>query len=170
MSEQKNLADRLKEEAVQARQRADKANLSKSTFLANMSHEIRTPLNAIIGYSLLLARDPEATRLQKEHLVAITTSGKHLLSLITNMPEMNGFEVCEAMQKDPRLKEIPVLFLSAANEEFDKVKGFHVGGVDYITKPFQIEEVMARVTTHLQLARARAGNLREEPGPGENGG
>jgi response regulator RpfG family c-di-GMP phosphodiesterase len=78
-----------------------------------------------------------------------------LILLDINMPEMNGFEVCERLKADDKLAHIPVLFLSALNETRDKVTAFRSGGVDYITKPFQLEEVRARVETHLQLHRAR---------------
>jgi two-component system sensor histidine kinase/response regulator len=76
-----------------------------------------------------------------------------LILLDITMPEMNGYEVCEQLKADPRLKAIPVIFISALNDTLDKVKAFRVGGVDYVTKPFQFEEVYARVQTHLQLSR-----------------
>ncbi len=78
-----------------------------------------------------------------------------LILLDINMPGMNGYEVCEKLQEDPVLREIPVIFLSALNETEDKVKAFSSGGVDYITKPFQFEEVIARIQTHLALRDAR---------------
>src|SRR5579872_376498 len=74
-----------------------------------------------------------------------------LILLDINMPEMNGYEVCEHLKSNERLAGIPVIFLSALNEIQDKVKAFRAGGVDYISKPFQIEEVHARVETHLKL-------------------
>ncbi|MDX9754798.1 MAG: response regulator [bacterium] len=76
-----------------------------------------------------------------------------LILLDISMPGMNGFEVCEHLKADPILSAIPVLFISALSEVSDKVKAFRVGGVDYITKPFQIEEIYARVDTHLRLRR-----------------
>lgn len=78
-----------------------------------------------------------------------------LILLDVNMPEMNGYEVCQQFKSNPRLSDVPVMFLSALNSTEDKVKGFRAGGVDYISKPFQLEEVQARVETHLQLRRAR---------------
>jgi PAS domain S-box-containing protein len=66
---------------------------------------------------------------------------------------MDGYEVCKQFKVDERLRDIPVLFLSALGEAVDKVKGFESGGVDYITKPFQTEEVLARVETHLSLRK-----------------
>jgi len=78
-----------------------------------------------------------------------------LILLDINMPEMDGFEVCRRLKANDKLAGIPVLFLSALNETRDKVNAFRTGGVDYITKPFQLEEVRARVETHLELHRAR---------------
>jgi two-component system, sensor histidine kinase and response regulator len=76
-----------------------------------------------------------------------------LILLDINMPEMTGFEVCERLKSDSRLARIPVVFLSALNETEDKIKAFRSGGVDYVTKPFQLAEVQARVETHLELHR-----------------
>ena len=68
---------------------------------------------------------------------------------------MNGYKVCETLKEDETLKNIPVIFISALTETLDKVKAFSVGGVDYITKPFQFEEVQVRVGTHLRLSFAQ---------------
>jgi len=76
-----------------------------------------------------------------------------MILLDVNMPEMNGYEVCEQLKVSDRTKDIPVIFISALGDVLDKVKAFQVGGVDYITKPFQLEEVQARITTHLTLCR-----------------
>jgi Osmosensitive K+ channel histidine kinase len=78
-----------------------------------------------------------------------------LVLLDVNMPEMNGYEVCEQLKADTRLADIPVIFVSALGETLDKVRGFSVGGVDYVTKPFQLDEVRARVIAHLELRRQR---------------
>ena len=78
-----------------------------------------------------------------------------LILLDITMPEMNGYEVCELLKASPRLSAIPVIFLSALDGTGDKVKGFQAGGADYISKPFQFEEVAARVETHLKLRRAQ---------------
>ncbi len=78
-----------------------------------------------------------------------------LILLDINMPEMDGYEVCRKLKADPKLKDIPVIFLSALTETIDKVRAFGAGGVDYITKPFQLEELRARVETHLTLKAAR---------------
>jgi sigma-B regulation protein RsbU (phosphoserine phosphatase) len=86
-------------------------------------------------------------------LESVQVTQPSLILLDIRMPEMNGYEVCEQLKQDPRTKEIPIIFISALNEIGDKVRGFNLGGVDYITKPFQLEEVLARVETHLALRR-----------------
>ncbi|MGC4064967.1 MAG: response regulator [Polyangiaceae bacterium] len=78
-----------------------------------------------------------------------------LVLLDVNMPEMSGYDVCVELKSDPQLSGVPVIFISANTELLDKVKAFAAGGVDYVTKPFQIEEVQARVETHLEIRRLR---------------
>jgi DNA-binding response OmpR family regulator len=100
------------------------------------------------------------------HKVRLAPSGEHalqaarmeapqLILLDINMPGMSGYEVCERLKADPELAAVPVIFISALNETMDKVRGFGLGAVDYVTKPFHLEEVEARVRTHLELARLR---------------
>ncbi|MBV9769780.1 MAG: response regulator, partial [Bryobacterales bacterium] len=84
-------------------------------------------------------------------LAAATKYPPDLILLDINMPEMNGYDVCKRLKSTEELSDIPVMFLSALNEIQDKVKGFHSGAVDYISKPFQLEEVHARVETHVKL-------------------
>jgi putative two-component system response regulator len=79
-----------------------------------------------------------------------------LILLDIAMPEMSGYEVCEKLKADKDLREIPVIFLSALSETIDKLKAFSLGGVDYITKPFQFEEVHARVKTHLKIRQLQS--------------
>ncbi|MBI9085842.1 MAG: response regulator [Desulfobacterales bacterium] len=74
-----------------------------------------------------------------------------LILLDVIMPGMNGYQVCAALKADTHLQDVPVIFISALDEVTDKVKGFSAGGVDYISKPFQTEELLARVETHLIL-------------------
>jgi light-regulated signal transduction histidine kinase (bacteriophytochrome) len=76
-----------------------------------------------------------------------------LILLDIRMPDMDGFEVCRRLKEDPQTGNIPVIFISGLEDVADKVKGFEAGGVDYITKSFQREEVLARVETHLALRR-----------------
>jgi class 3 adenylate cyclase/ActR/RegA family two-component response regulator len=75
----------------------------------------------------------------------------HLILLDVMMPEMDGFEVCEQLKANPKTQNIPVIFLTALSETVNKLKGFELGGVDYITKPFHPKEVLIRVKTHLHL-------------------
>jgi signal transduction histidine kinase len=83
-----------------------------------------------------------------------------LILLDISMPGMDGYEVCARLKEDPQLREIPVIFLTAHTETQDKVRAFAAGGVDYVSKPFQAEEIRARVATHLALARQKR-ELRE---------
>jgi len=78
-----------------------------------------------------------------------------LILLDITMPGMDGYATCQKLKSDPRLRQIPVIFISALNEPFDKVQAFRSGGVDYITKPFNIDEVEARVGLHLELFSQR---------------
>ncbi len=78
-----------------------------------------------------------------------------VILLDIKMPEMDGYEVCEALKNDENTSEIPVIFLSALDEVLDKVKAFKIGGVDYITKPFQAEEVIARIQTQLTIQQQK---------------
>src|SRR5579859_3306937 len=74
-----------------------------------------------------------------------------LILLDVNMPDMNGYEVCAQLKTTEEGSDIPVIFLSALNEIQDKVRAFRSGAVDYISKPFQLDEVHARVETHLKI-------------------
>ncbi len=78
-----------------------------------------------------------------------------LILLDIQMPEMDGFEVCHKLKENQKTKEIPVIFITARSEINDLLKGFESGGVDYITKPFQASELLARIKTHLELKKAR---------------
>ncbi len=88
----------------------------------------------------------------KGALGIIMKNAPDLILLDITMPDMNGYEVCQKLKEDVRFREIPIIFISALTETFDKVKAFKIGGVDYITKPFQAEEVLARIETHLKIA------------------
>lgn len=101
------------------------------------------------GYEVRPATDgPLALR-------AAATEPPDLVLLDVSMPEMDGYEVCARLRENDELKDIPVIFISAHTEVLDKVKAFGAGGVDYVTKPFQFEEVQARVEAHLTLRRLR---------------
>ena len=101
------------------------------------------------GYLISLAQDGQAALSQLEHMLP------DLILLDIMMPGMDGFEVCRILKKDPRLLEIPVIFLTAKKETEDLAEGFNVGGVDYITKPFIREELVVRVKNHLELSKSR---------------
>src|SRR5689334_1924873 len=90
-------------------------------------------------------------------LQAVEHDPPDLVLLDITMPEMDGYEVCRRFKADEQLSDIPIIFLTALSDIADKVKAFGVGGIDYITKPFHLEEVQARVKTHLAL---RYANLR----------
>ena len=86
-------------------------------------------------------------------LAAAQAKPPDLILLDIRMPDLNGYQVCERLKAESRTKDIPIIFISALDAVQDKVKAFTVGGVDYITKPFHIEEVLARVETHLALRK-----------------
>ena len=88
-------------------------------------------------------------------LAAAERDPPDLILLDVTMPEMDGYEVCELLKSNAALSGVPVIFVSALNATEDKIRGFQSGGVDYISKPFQFEEVHARVETHLKLRRAQ---------------
>ena len=84
-------------------------------------------------------------------LEALESAPSDLVLLDIKMPGMNGYEVCERLKGDVQTRDIPVIFISSLDEVTDKVNAFRTGGVDYVTKPFQLDEVLARVETHLAL-------------------
>ncbi len=87
--------------------------------------------------------------------IAREGEGIDLILLDIMMPEMDGYEVCRRLKEDSRTRHIPVIFITARSEEAEETKGFALGAVDYITKPFSPDVVRARVTTHLDLKRYR---------------
>ncbi len=95
-------------------------------------------------FRVLVAKSGESALTLLEHQQV------HLILLDIMMPGMNGLEVCRRLKENRRTKEIPVIFITALSDTNDKIRGFQVGAVDYITKPFQQEEVLARVRVHLQ--------------------
>ncbi len=101
------------------------------------------------GFKLLIAKDGKA---------ALAIAGKarpNLILLDIMMPGIDGYEVCRQLKADPATKEIPVIFLSALTDTKDKVQGLDLGAVDYVTKPFQPDEIIARVNTHLTVYRLK---------------
>lgn len=108
--------------------------------------------------SRMLVRKSYSTELAYSGREALSMARSLLPDLILldiTMPGMDGYEVCQRLKVNPNTREIPVIFISALSEVMDKVRAFGAGGVDYITKPFQFAEVLARVENHLTLQRLR---------------
>ncbi len=101
------------------------------------------------GYEVGIASNGE------EALRSLTGDLPDLILLDVMMPVMDGFETCERLKADEKTRHIPVIFLTAKTDQADIVRGFSAGGVDYVTKPFSREELLARVRTHLELKYAR---------------
>ena len=106
-----------------------------STMLTEQGYEVRSVINGAMALMGVQAEPPD------------------LILLDINMPQMNGYEVCQQLKAGDRSREIPVIFISALEDVLDKVKAFAVGGVDYITKPFHVEEVLARIENQLTICR-----------------
>ncbi len=122
--------------------------------------------------SLILLVDDNPQNIQvlgsllgKQHRTAVATSGPEALHFMSrkqpdlilldiSMPGMDGFEVCKRLKNNPQTDSIPIIFLTARTDHGDIIKGFHLGAVDYITKPFHKEELLARVMTHLRLRKS----------------
>jgi two-component system, cell cycle response regulator len=88
-------------------------------------------------------------------LIAAKTAPPDLILLDIKMPGLDGYEVCKQLKASKKTKDIPIIFISALSEVFDKIKAFDVGGIDYITKPFQEEEVIARITSQLTIQKQK---------------
>lgn len=97
------------------------------------------------GWTVAIAKNGEIALKQVKH------TPPSLILLDVMMPGLDGFETCKMLKKDPETIEIPVIFMTALSDTVDKVKGLSIGAVDYVTKPFQTEEVLARVSIHYQL-------------------
>jgi two-component system sensor histidine kinase/response regulator len=113
--------------------------------------------NLRLLYSILSERGHEVRPATSGRL-ALEAAASHppdAILLDINMPGMDGYEVCRRLKQSEVLRDVPVIFLTAMTETADKVKGFAAGGADYIVKPFQVEEVVARVDTHVALRRSR---------------
>ncbi|PWI32993.1 hypothetical protein DI392_11805 [Vibrio albus] len=113
------------------------------------------PANLLVLESMLGELGCEARLVRDGGMLLQSVAMKvpDLVLLDVHMPGVDGYQTCARLKEDERFKDIPVIFISAANEEFSKVKGFELGAVDYITKPFQLEELKARIGVHLKLAR-----------------
>ncbi len=87
----------------------------------------------------------------KQAMQAIMVQKPQLILLDISMPEIDGFEWCEILKKNPQTRDIPIIFISALNSTEDKIRGFKLGAVDFISKPFEVEEVTLRINTHLKI-------------------
>lgn len=109
-----------------------------SAMLSQQGYEVRCVINGSAAIMGAMADPPD------------------LILLDIKMPQMSGYEVCERLKASEKTRDIPVIFLSALNEVFDKIRAFEAGGVDYITKPFEIREVLVRIKNQLNLQAAKA--------------
>lgn len=109
-----------------------------STILSEQGYKVRSVINGSAALMGAQARPPD------------------LILLDVNMPGMNGYEVCRLLKEQEQTFDIPVIFISASHDVINKVQAFSVGGVDYICKPFQVEEVLVRIETQLSLRRLQA--------------
>jgi signal transduction histidine kinase len=109
-----------------------------ATLLTDAGYAVRNVLSGQMAISAAQAEVPDLV----------------LLDIV--MPGMSGYKVCEILKASEITRNVPVIFLSALDEELDKVQAFQIGGVDYITKPFQMVEVLARIETHLKIGRLQA--------------
>ncbi|MEW6493362.1 MAG: response regulator [Cyanobacteriota bacterium] len=105
-----------------------------ATMLSDAGYKIRKAINGTLALGVVEVVKPD------------------LILLDINMPELDGYEVCRRLKSNPDTANIPVIFISAYNEVLDKVKAFEIGGIDYITKPFEMQEVLIRVRTHLTIS------------------
>ena len=128
-------------------------NQQPETTLGNILIVDDTPENLRLLSTMLTHRGyaPRCVINGQMALRACNSNPPDLILLDIMMPEMNGYEVCQHLKSEPKTREIPVIFISAKDEVFDKVNAFAVGAVDYISKPFQFEEVLARIESHLTL-------------------
>ncbi|MEM9217203.1 MAG: response regulator [Cyanobacteria bacterium P01_F01_bin.150] len=117
------------------------------------------PTNLEVLSKALIAADHQvAVALDGESAIAqIQYKPPILILLDIMMPGIDGFETCRRLKADPNTQTIPIIFMTALSESKNKAKGFHLGAVDYITKPFESEEVLARVNTHLRLHQLTVG-------------
>jgi DNA-binding response OmpR family regulator len=97
------------------------------------------------GYEVLIAEDGESA------LDRASYARPDLILLDVLMPELDGFATCARLKSQPETRDIPVIFMTALADTVDKVRGFDAGAVDYVTKPFQPDELLARVRTHLTI-------------------
>lgn len=139
-----------------------KEDIQESNFLILIVDDIAKNLQLLgkildnRGYRVLAATDgDQAIKAAKKHL-------PDLILLDIMMPGLSGYDVCRELKADEELSEIPVIFLTARSDEEDVIKGFDLGGSDYVTKPFNSGELLARIQTHLSLKKARDQIIRQQ--------
>lgn len=108
-----------------------------ATMLSDAGYKVRKAINAALALKAIKGANPD------------------LILLDIKLPDIDGYEVCKRLKADPQTATIPIIFISALGEVLDKIKAFEVGGVDYITKPFELQEVLVRVKTHLTISRQK---------------
>ncbi len=118
-----------------------------SATLSQSNYDIRCAKNGMMALKALALNSPSSS---------VTAELPDLILLDIQMPDIDGYEICARLKADARTQHIPIIFISALDAALDKVKAFSVGGVDYITKPFQMEEVIVRVQNQLNLQAAKA--------------
>ena len=106
-----------------------------SSMLIEAGYKVRKAINGVMALRSIQAEPPD------------------LILLDIRMPDLSGYEVCAQLKDNPKTKDIPIIFMSALDDDKDKVTAFEIGGVDYVTKPLQLQEVLVRVKTHLTLQR-----------------
>ncbi len=129
-----------------------KINLSEVTIL--IVDDNLTNLEVLSDYLDELNIEVIPIKSGKRALRFLKRNSCDLILLDIMMPEMDGYETCRSIKENPATKNIPIIFMSALSETTDKIKGFQMGAVDYITKPFQQDEVLVRIKTHVSLKRA----------------
>ena len=132
-------------------------DLANNTYRADIMIVDDTPDNLQVLFTMLNEHGYEVRRVLngQQAIKAIATDPPELILLDIMMPELNGYEVCIKLKSQEDTRHIPIIFLSALDEAVDRVRGFEVGGADYITKPFHIQEVIARVENQLTIIRQR---------------
>lgn len=125
------------------------SNFSQGTLL--IVDDVPANLRVLVSYLKNFNFKVRVAQDGVDALEQVALAPPDLILLDVMMPRLNGLEVCRRLKVDPKTKEIPVIFMSALDDTFDKIAGFEAGSVDYITKPFQHEEVLARINTHLTI-------------------
>lgn len=125
-------------------------NIKQSILIADDNQDNLKVLGSMLeqnGYDVRVATNGEQVLASAEELAP------DLFLLDIHMPKLDGYETCEKLKCNKTLAKIPVIFISALTEKFNKLKGFEMGAVDYIVKPFELEEVKVRIETHLRLCQ-----------------